>query len=297
MITLFKLLDQATPLSHSLNDLLYPLIVGYKLVPQKGAHWVIDDMKGEHTIRHTIPIQSKKVTLYQLPHRYCTGSYNLLTMESCPCPHKKSISPHKQKCNYCQKISGISTNFAKPSSWQQKAHEKLPHDVYLAYFIPGIVKVGIAYHDHLYTSLLEEGAQAALVIHESPNAYEASMLAEEIIALGIQSKIKAHQKATWVAHMPYQRSVAREQLQATREKLYEKLGDRIAYTPTIYEFQYTYWPNGIPKNVSLGSHLPEKITGTVAGMVGSLLALYTSPTKCLLLETKSGLGRLLLELH
>ena len=302
MMPLLNLLNQEDyTTTHSFNTLLHPLVVGYRFLPPKGVCLVIDDMQGEDTKRYTLPIQNKKITLYQLPQRYCTGSYSLLTMQSCPCPHKKGISGYRQKCNYCQKVTGFRKALSELSyediPSQQEAYNQLPHDVYLAYFIPGIVKVGIAYHHRLYSCLLEQGAQAALVIQESANAHEASMLAKEVTSLGIQKKVKANQKATWLAHIPYQSSIAKKQLIATREKLYEKLGERIVYTPTIYEFQYTYWPSGIPQYFSLGGQFPAKITGTVAGMVGSLLALYTSPTRCLVLETKLCLGKLLIELH
>ncbi|MEM9737664.1 MAG: DUF2797 domain-containing protein [Bacteroidota bacterium] len=301
MMPLFKLLNQDNIHAAIPSSLLYPLVVSYGFVPQQGPYWVLDEMKNNHTKRYTEPLQGKQVTIYQFAHSYCTGSYNLLTMQSSPCPRKKVISSQQQKCRYCKKTTGFHPAFDrlphKHLSPQQQSYNQLPHDVYLAYFIPGIIKVGIAYHHRLYTRLLEQGAQAALVIQESDNAYEARKLEKAIATLGLQEKIKKHQKATWLAHAPYQSAVAREQLIKTREKIYSQLGDRIAYIPTIYEFQSTYWPSGIPSHVSIGPYFPSKVKGKVIGMVGSLLALKTSSSKCLLLETQPRLGKLLVEFH
>ncbi len=268
------------------------VVVGYGFLPYQGGYWLIDHAEKGGERRKIFFLNKRKVAIRKLKNSYCRGRYDWEIMRQVLCLEKRQVGGNVVRCISCRN-HGNGGDF--PALDQQKnkeeSHHKRPHDVYLAYFVPGVIRVGIACRERLYTDLVKEGAQAALVVHEAKDFHGAQRMAQEMLLQGLCASMVFGKKATWISHIPYQRQVALNHLRDVQYKLYKKMGNKVAFSPLLYEFQETYWPDGAPEVISVGSKLPDFIRGQVMGMVGSLLALKIGK-ECMLFETRALMGRL-----
>lgn len=101
-------------------------------------------------------------------------------------------------CGECYKKIGFNSSFYNSSciSPQQLEYNKTPYVVYLAYFSPACVKVGIASLKRSRLRLLEQGAKAAFILKTFPDAYQARELESKIAcgSFGILEGVTQKQK-------------------------------------------------------------------------------------------------------
>ena len=81
-------------------------------------------------------------------------------------------------CPACREKTGFNPAFynAESISPQQRAYNLTPHFVYMAYFSPAHLKVGISSETRGIERLLEQGARVAGILKRYPNADEARAL-------------------------------------------------------------------------------------------------------------------------
>lgn len=116
-----------------------------------------------------------------------------------PCPDK---AKGKAKCEVCrareQKESfvytifdGFNTENLTPEELQQISG---PHVVYLAYFSPDLIKVGVSKKERQTMRQIEQGAYATLFIAEGLNGIDARQIETTLRKNGIQDKVLGSQK-------------------------------------------------------------------------------------------------------
>lgn len=186
-----------------------------------GPHLVLNDI--DESKRYLFPVLGRTFSLKRLPKRYCTGPLDLKTFEARCCPNKVELLPDMKEtqCPACIEETGFNPSFyfATTISPQQRAYNLTPHFVYMAYFAPGFVKVGISSETRGVERLLEQGARAACVIGRLENAdaareLEARMCAEE----GIYETMRSSKKRDLLIEVPYSFEEGKRTLEETAAK-------------------------------------------------------------------------------
>lgn len=185
-----------------------------------GPHLVLNDI--DEAKRYVFPVLGRTFSLRRLQKRYCTGPFDLKTLEARCCPNKVELLPDMKEtqCPACIEETGFNPSFyfATTISPQQRAYNLTPHFVYMAYFAPGFVKVGISSETRGVERLLEQGARAACVIGRFENAdaareLEARLCAEE----DIYETMRASKKRDLLVEVPYRFEEGASALRATAE--------------------------------------------------------------------------------
>ncbi len=96
--------------------------------------------------------------------KYCTGWVDFDNHCSQVCPDGATVDEKYENCLKCRNRTGFNLAFyhADSVSAQQEKINQQPHFVYLAYFAPGIIKVGISQEKRGIRRLLEQGRTAGL---------------------------------------------------------------------------------------------------------------------------------------
>lgn len=140
-----------------------------------GPSITVDDL--DAGTRTTIPIEGKTFTIVKHSERFCVGSYDLMSKKRAMCERRQELpADHKDtSCPACAEKTGFNPSFYNGGgiSAQQRAYNDTPHLVYLAYFSPQYLKVGITSEARGELRLLEQGARSAMILKRCANAYEA----------------------------------------------------------------------------------------------------------------------------
>lgn len=143
---------------------------------------------------------SGDIYLKRTGHRYCIGTYELLSHKTIPCPENNSIFGKNPRCFWCRKKMGFELCLRCHGEECKNANEEAlhycnrPHFVYLAYFPGNVIKVGTAYFQRKTTRLLEQGAVYALIIAKCQTGQEARRLEYTIGQTGIRTFVRNQYK-------------------------------------------------------------------------------------------------------
>lgn len=175
-----------------------------------GPVMAIDDIDTD--TREFTALRGKTFTIIRHPERYCVGAYDLLTQDRTPCEkHQELPADYKDtSCPACNEKTGFNPSFYNGGgiTAQQRAYNDTPHIVYLAYFDPGHIKVGITSAIRGRLRLLEQGARSAMILKECATAYEAREWEAKWCALpGIYESLRGSEKyrlLTTQTHDPHE---------------------------------------------------------------------------------------------
>jgi len=114
----------------------------------------------------------------RLRSRFCTGRYDLRTFAATPCPLQARLPVDgPTQCEACLRASGFTPTFYLVEktllSQAQQAYNAEPHEVYIAAFGNGLLKVGISSSRRLLSRWIEQGALFARSVGRFSDAYEA----------------------------------------------------------------------------------------------------------------------------
>lgn len=152
----------------------------------EGPYLQMNDLEAQKQMR--LPVLGRTFTLKKLPKRYCIGPFDLKTYESSACPLMTELPDagaySDDMCPACREATGFNPAFynADAISPQQRAYNLTPHFVYMAYFSPAHLKVGISSETRGIERLLEQGARVAGILKRYPNADEARALEAKLCA-------------------------------------------------------------------------------------------------------------------
>ncbi|HET6747312.1 MAG TPA: DUF2797 domain-containing protein [Candidatus Saccharimonadales bacterium] len=254
-------------------------------MPDEGTY-LLGNVGFSSTNDPLISLQKKGTILDFTPHghelnlvfdtsaRRCIGWGDLTTGERFVCPDAALIADKYEQCPACQKRTGFNPAFyhATSVSKQQEARNQEPHLLYLAYFGPGVIKVGISHARRGNSRLLEQGARAAIILETFPTAILARHYEEQIAKLeGIAETIQLRKKEQLLLTVKHDYDSAEEELLATKQRIETALSTQFKNTE-VQGFDHIFFPAGAPKLVdSIDCTAQAKISGKVIGMVGSIL--------------------------
>lgn len=234
-----------------------------------GPHLVLNDVTASK--RYLFPVLGRTFSLKRLPKRYCTGPFDLKTFEARCCPNKTELleDQKENQCPACIEETGFNPSFyfANTISPQQRAYNLTPHFVYMAYFAPGFVKVGISSETRGVERLLEQGARCAAVIGRFENAdaareLEAAMCANE----DIYETMRASKKRDLLVGVPYDFAEGEQTLRQTAEKH----GVEMLMGPFDLSPYYFGGPSPAVDELTVPEDAPDDVcAGTCVGMVGA----------------------------
>lgn len=237
-----------------------------------GPHLVLNDI--DESKRYLFPVLGRTFSLKRLPKRYCTGPFDLKTFEARCCPNKVELLPDMKEtqCPACIEETGFNPSFyfATTISPQQRAYNLTPHFVYMAYFSPQHLKVGISSETRGIERLLEQGARVAGILKRFANADEARALEAHLCAQeGIYETMRLGTKVRLLSD-PFKADAAIETVyEAARAHGVEPGGGVLDLTK--YYFGDV---EAAPDIVQLPDDSPsDMVAGRCVGMVGGILML------------------------
>ncbi len=164
-----------------------------------GPYIQVNDLRKQTQMR--LPVLGRTFTIARKEERFCIGAFDLKTYESRACDlmtELPSFDNYKDDmCPACREATGFNPAFynADSISPQQREYNKTPHFVYMAYFSPEHIKVGISSETRGIERLLEQGARVAAILKRYPNADAARELEADLCAReGILETMRASTK-------------------------------------------------------------------------------------------------------
>lgn len=237
------------------------------------------------------PMGETLTLVFDTSRRFCIGWGDMSVNMRYVCPDNATIDDKYEQCPACQKRTGFNPAFyhATSVSQQQEARNQEPHFLYLAYFAPDVVKVGISFAARNRSRLLEQGARAALVLDMFPSANIARQYEARIAQLeGIAEMIQLQKKIA-LLDTPLNLDHAKHTLLELRQQLQKSLAITFA-NDEPQTFEHLYFPQGTPSLHDLINRTTaHSISGNVKGMLGSLL-ISEHQDSLLLLPLKKYLG-------
>lgn len=286
------------PLLSAPTDSKRLLLTGYTYHSEQGPCWQVDDLDQTPTQRYCVPIQQQTLSLQPLATRHCTGTYDAVSKKYIPCPYRRQVNAPYQNCYSCFEGIGFNPAFYHVSQEQlsarQQAYNQEPHCTYLAYFGPGVIKVGIARHARMQKRWLEQGARAAVVLQITPDAYQARELEERISnTFRIPERITSTQKKKLLS-IPYNFSQAAATISQRVQNIIQVLKLKAVHQP-VQDLQTHYFSESQPSMLLDADQRKEPIAGRVVGMAGDLLV-YESEDRFWMAALKGRLGQSFVQL-
>lgn len=234
---------------------------------------------------------------YDNQKTFCAGSINLETSERSPCPELLELDGQKTECFKCMTKTGFNPAFyhAKTISPQQEKRNSEPHFLYLAYFSPNCLKVGISYKNRGITRLLEQGARCALILNIFHTANQARKYEEEISTeLKLKEVVNQKTKISLISQN-YDEKKARKTLENLKLQIEQKLGINFKQTRFVncndfYFFDENYLPERITKDATEANKDEDKISGKIIASIGQI-AIFDNKNDFLIFYIKNLVGR------
>jgi len=246
------------------------LLSGYSF-DKIGPYFLLDNL--ENRKRSKFYFNEITCSIRKLQKRFCVGRYDLLSFKTYQCPNIEplEIAYKGNHCTECNAFTGFNPAFYNSNkiSPQQKKYNELPHVVYLAYFAPSKIKVGIASKGRMAIRLLEQGARAAVVLREFSDAYQARNLEKHLHETKkIPDNFKALEKLKFMSEYTYKFEDALRGL--------DKIICEIGITPirdvidlsTYYFYGKDYHIKDI--NIPIGKNA-DIVCGKCLGMIGDVM--------------------------
>ena len=158
--------------------------------------------------------------------KYCTGWVDFENRCSQICPDHATVDEKYENCLKCRDKTGFNPAFynANSVSAQQEKINQNPHFVYLAYFAPNVIKVGISQGERGIRRLLEQGARLAIKLETFSSALIARQYEAKISKLdGITETLPVYKKLELIKQ-PFDRAVGERELRQKLLEIEQKIG-------------------------------------------------------------------------
>ncbi|MDR2535773.1 MAG: DUF2797 domain-containing protein [Treponema sp.] len=246
------------------------LFVGFSY-DKKGPHFIFDDIQTQR--RQKVYFDSKTMTIENTDARYCVGTYDLSAFATSPCKVQAVLEPafKGNHCKNCQFEIGFNPAFynAKTISPQQARYNSSPHVVYMAYFSPQHIKVGIASERRHSIRLLEQGARSAIVLAKFPNAQQARQLEARLCSnSGILEIVSSDTKLRLLTEEVYDAKKAADILLSSAKRYYSQSA---IGTPIDLEPYYFYGKQLDGSIQKMANQKETQVAGLLKGMIGDLV--------------------------
>ena len=204
--------------------------------------------------------------------KYCTGWVDFDNHCSQVCPDGATVDEKYENCLKCRNRTGFNPAFyhADSVSAQQEKINQQPHFVYLAYFAPGVIKVGISQEERGIRRLLEQGARLALKLETFSSALIARQYEAKIARLdGIVETMPIHKKLELIKQ-PFDRADGEKKLQQKLLEIEQKIGVLFPKSELIPCEDY-FQTNGIDLTRAVPMKDQNQLAGRVRSIIGPIL--------------------------
>lgn len=222
--------------------------------------------------------------------RYCTGWVDITKHQAHVCPDQATVEGKYEQCIACRNRTGFNPAFyyAQTVSEQQQIVNQQPHFLYLAYFSPELVKVGISQKARGTRRLLEQGARLALKLETFPNAEIARQYEARIAALdGIVEHVVTRKKLE-LLEKAFDEKLASTTLNRLLDNISSSLNISFPNSQII-ETSPHYRDEGLSLANTVILENPTGFTGSVKAVIGSLAVVEYSE-RLLVYNLKSLIG-------
>ena len=158
--------------------------------------------------------------------KYCTGWVDFENRCSQICPDHATVDEKYENCLKCRDKTGFNPAFynANSVSAQQEKINQNPHFVYLAYFAPNVIKVGISQEERGIRRLLEQGARLAIKLETFSSALIARQYEAKISKLdGIAETLPVYKKLELIKQA-FNRADGERELRQKLLEIEQKIG-------------------------------------------------------------------------
>lgn len=203
--------------------------------------------------------------------KYCTGWVDFENHCSQICPDSATVDGKYENCLKCRDRTGFNPAFynADSVSVQQEKINQNPHFVYLAYFAPGVIKVGISQEERGIRRLLEQGARLALKLETFSSALIARQYEAKIASLsGIMETVAASKKLGLIKQ-PLDTAAAERALADALVRIQQKLGLDFPNCQLIMCEDYFQTASVDPTRIILMKD-KSQLVGHVLSVIGSI---------------------------
>lgn len=204
--------------------------------------------------------------------KYCTGWVDFDNHCSQACPDGATVDEKYENCLKCRNRTGFNPAFyhADSVSAQQEKINQNPHFVYLAYFAPGVIKVGISQEKRGIRRLLEQGARLALKLETFSSALIARQYEAKIARLdGIMETVAASKKLGMIKQ-PLDAAAAERALAEALVRIQQKLGLDFPHRTLIMCEDY-FHTDGRDLSSVIDMTGNSTMAGTVVSIIGPIL--------------------------
>ena len=204
--------------------------------------------------------------------KYCTGWVDFENHCSQICPDFATVNGKYENCLKCRDRTGFNPAFynADSVSAQQEKINQNPHFVYLAYFAPGVIKVGISQEERGIRRLLEQGARLALKLETFSSALIARQYEAKIARLdGIVETMPIHKKLELIKQ-PFDRADGEKKLQQKLLEIEQKIGVSFPRSELILCEDY-FHTTGVDLTRVVLMKDQSQLAGRVRSIIGPIL--------------------------
>ena len=206
--------------------------------------------------------------------KYCTGWVDFENHCSQICPDSATVDGKYENCLKCRDRTGFNPAFynADSVSAQQEKINQNPHFVYLAYFAPGVIKVGISQEERGIRRLLEQGARLALKLETFSSALIARQYEAKIARLdGIVETMPIHKKLELIKQ-PFNRADDEKKLRQKLLEIEQKIGVLFPKSELIACEDY-FHTNDIDLARAIIMKDQNQLIGRVRSVIGSIVTI------------------------
>ena len=185
----------------------------------------IECQVGDKIERHELFGQDLSIR-FDFSVKYCTGWVDFENRCSQICPDHATVDEKYENCLKCRDKTGFNPAFynANSVSAQQEKINQNPHFVYLAYFAPNVIKVGISQEERGIRRLLEQGARLAVKLETFSSALIARQYEAKISKLdGIVETLPVHKKMELIKQA-FNRADGERELRQKLLEIEQKIG-------------------------------------------------------------------------
>lgn len=228
-------------------------------------------------------VGGETLTIARVGERHCVGRNAEGQLLGMPCPDRADrTEPSKRFCDECHYARGFNPSFYHALdriSPQQQRWNAEPHNVYLAHFGSGMVKIGMSNHRRELARLLEQGARVATFVARCSDAYEARDIEEAgVHKHGLLEVVRSSQKRR-LLEQPLRVDAAKQDLLEVAAALLPALDTQtlqLLELDSTYAFDRTE-PLDLTRGIPLVDIDPtDAISGKLRALVGEFLIVEQS---------------------
>ena len=204
--------------------------------------------------------------------KYCTGWVDFENRCSQICPDHATVDEKYENCLKCRDKTGFNPAFynANSVSAQQEKINQNPHFVYLAYFAPNVIKVGISQEERGIRRLLEQGARLAIKLETFSSALIARQYEAKFSKLdGIVETLPVYKKLELIKQ-PFDRAIGERELRQKLLEIEQKIGVSFPKSELIPCEDY-FQTAGVDLSRVVLMKDYSQLVGRVRGAIGSIV--------------------------